>query len=885
MADFPGAIPSGGALDPAQEDAVDSIIALADGEIPQASGNGLIASSMTEDATDIISEKPLGAPSLDVLPGTVSIGPHALKSGGQTFTFTNTIDQEAFEPVWIDQATGVPFARKPVGNELTFPFETSKADIIINPIWDVTPTFNQRTVAVTFETDTTITNVIGQVFTGGQLFYQAELGTLAANVETEILLDPTTDNVPVDVFVGPTYEFRLISADGDVRAKGSTTNALPFFTLKSFAFADNQVTIHDEADQRQIIRSGVKGNFSVAMINSNTQIQITADDASGSFEVFFIGNQDTDDLTGTSVLVPDVTFDINNAPVDRYFIHATPTGSVGSSGSKQSITNPNAIHLFEFVADVGVFGQPGTGFPSSLNINPRITWSDMTFQTTLEAAGTVIEDLIVSSTDDATMGISTTSFLMVANGINYKNSKLSPHSLAVSGQDPQSWTYIDSSLVTVPPINTDVLLDATQWDNNGVLTAVGNNEATVQGVLVNNGNFIIMRGDVLFANYDDALLNMDSVEFDIPDVISGAVLVTRIVLKGNATDSADTQEVTIRNLPSSTGGTASTDLFVTQSLTAPTFEDARFFSELGLADTQTPPWNIIQSGSATVTIVSESVMGIIQDVHKLSDNTSGGIATVLFPLTAQNWTDIFNLDASYGGVIRLDSTNGDEGCFWGLGCTSADSPDASPDKRRFGLNFKKSLTTNELRIFATDGNTLDVDVPGTSFDAYNEIVVKITRGTPPTAEVFVNGSLQGTMDFLAHVGGTATDCSWSSGSTGGTDRITYVSNYGVTIYTSQNNFIVGDSALSVNVARLLLPPGNRDYTVSVSENVTGAALGKSFQFTGLNIGGSITANNENPANPKALFNGLKSITIPVTEILDITGVNSVDGGNVYNFKL
>lgn len=853
-----------------------------EGRIPVKQSGDFNDSAISQDTSNVIFDLPILAPSIDVLPGTVTIGSKSLKDAGENFTTTNKTDGDIFYPVWINDTIGIPKARATVGVRQVEDIELSKVDIRINPIWSYQTTADARIVDVTFEVDTTITNVIGEVYRNGVAFYRAELGTLAANVESQILLDSSTNNTFSDAFGGITYEFRLTSVDGDVRAKGSNPNLRPFFKVGFFDFVDNRVTIQSETNQRQIIRSGVKGNFSVAFTGGNTQLSITADDASGSFLVYFDGNIDIDNLDGNPVLVPDQVVDISNTPLSRWYWQVNTAGVIQNALTKASILNPGVVHLFEMTGDSNTFGQPGLGIPTSLLVNPRVTWSDMTLQSTLEAAGTAVDDLTIASTDDATMGINTTSFLMIANGLNYENSKLSPHALAVAGQDPQSWTYIDSSITTIPPINADVLLDATQWDNNGSLDPVGNNEATVQGVIVNNGNFIIMRGEILFANYDDALLNMDSVEFVIPDVIFNGVLVAKIALKGNATDSADPQEVTIRNLPSASGGTAGTDLFVTSSLIAPAFTDARFFSELGLADTQ--GFVITTSAPATVTIVNESVFGVPQDVHKLLDN-GGGIATVSRVLTPAQWINIFNLDASYGGIIRLDSVDGDEGAFWGLGCLAADSPDASPDKRRFGLNFKKSLTTNELRVFGTDGNTLDIDVAGTSFDEYNAITLKITRGTPPTAEVFVNGVLIGSMTFNVHTGGTATECAWSSGSSGGVDRVTYMSNFGITIYESENDFVVGDSELNVDIAKTVIPPGLRDYTITLAENISGSAIGNAFEIVALNDGGTVTVNNENPANPQALFNGLKEVVVAINGVLITSGVNSVEGGNVYDFSL
>ena len=104
-----------------------------------------------------------------------------------------------------------------------------------------------------------------------------------------------------------------------------------------------------------------------------------------------------------------------------------------------------------------------------------------------------------------------------------------------------------------------------------------------------------------------------------------------------------------------------------------------------------------------------------------------------------------------------------------------------------------------------------------------------------------------------------------------------MTDFGVTIYTSDNVILIGDDELQVDQARILLPPGNRDYTFIFKEDITGSAIGSQFEFTGLNTGGTFTATNENPSNPKALFNGFPAVTIPTTGA-PVLGVQSVEGG-------
>lgn len=846
--------------------------------IPVKQSGAFNNSAFSESGFAITSDKPIIAPSVTVDPGTVHVGAHALSSGGENFNFTNEADNDTFYPVWIKDGENLATARYTVGSEQELTQEASKADILINPSWQSDPVIDWRVVKLTFESDTTITNVIFKVEKNGFPFWQADVGTLTANIEKTVDLRAQVDTTFVDAFQGDTYIVSVSSVDGDVRLKGSIANSLPFFKVGYFAFEDKAVLIEGDLITRQIIRSGVKGDFSIASQSADTEVSVTAD-VGTSFTVHFNLDATVDNDNGFDILIPDAVIPVTNTvTAELYFVSVNSSGSFFTELTKTPSNSLTRVHLYEYAAINGVL------FPETLCLNPYLSYTDKTLAGILESDGERVNGLDISSTDDVTLGIKTSDFDAIDQSINYASDKVNPHVRAIAGKDPLNWTYLLQTNTPPPPVGVDVLLDPTLYDNGGVATAVGANQATVQLVLLFGDDFGILRGQTLFNNYDDALLNINTTEFIIPTALFDAIEVGRVVLKGSATDSADVDEITIQSgIGGNAGGGSSSAGFVTRSLIAPSFDDARFFSELGLASGQN--WNIVTSGSASITIVNDTVFGVPQDVHKLNDNTSGGIASATLPLVAQDWTNIFNWDASYSGTVKLDPVDGDEGCFLGLGCLAADSPDASPDKRRFGLNCKKSLTTNELRVFATDGNTLDVDVTGTQFDDYNEVTVKITRGSPPTAEVFVNGALQGTMDFLVHTGGTATDCSWSSGSTGGVDRVTYMSNYGVTIYKSDNVFTIGDAELNVDNADSVFPPGRRDYTISFSESITGSAVGNKFNVVALNNGGMLTVNNANPSNPKALFNGLKEITVGVNGVLNTSGVNGTDGGNSYDFQL
>lgn len=174
--------------------------------------------------------------------GTFKLGGAiAISSAGENKTTTNLVSGQHFNPVWIDQSDNEPKARMTVGVEQETIQEPSKADILINPTWPSNPTTDWRVVKLTMEVDTTITNVLFSVTKGGEAFYSARIGTLTANTETQIDLSNTPNNVPAEAFFGDTYEATLWSEDGDVRAKGSIANALPFFKIGFFEFVDDPV--------------------------------------------------------------------------------------------------------------------------------------------------------------------------------------------------------------------------------------------------------------------------------------------------------------------------------------------------------------------------------------------------------------------------------------------------------------------------------------------------------------------------------------------------------------------------------------------------------------------------------------------------------------------
>lgn len=306
--------------------------------------------------------------------------------------------------------------------------------------------------------------------------------------------------------------------------------------------------------------------------------------------------------------------------------------------------------------------------------------------------------------------------------------------------------------------------------------------------------------------------------------------------------------------------------------------DVRFFGELGVPSSTGNGWIDTATGSTLISIVNQDVFGTFQDVVKHDDNVTNGSTTSQITLTAQNWSDINAFGASYSGISRLDTVNGANGFFSGL-------QDDVPDKR-YGITFSNS--GGKLRLNAADGaDPFDVIMDGTSgnptvnFDVWFrwEVVVPAGLGL---ADVYVNGKLLSEqLLFVTNSGGAGTSVRISSGSTGGTARVTYHANFGSTIYQdSSTKTLLNSDFVGFNRLDISIPPGKRDYTIQLDAGIAGMEIGEEIKVTAQNINGVVSFVDLS-ATGNFLLNGLNSFSRNILKPTSITAVNIVDGKNSY----
>jgi len=310
--------------------------------------------------------------------------------------------------------------------------------------------------------------------------------------------------------------------------------------------------------------------------------------------------------------------------------------------------------------------------------------------------------------------------------------------------------------------------------------------------------------------------------------------------------------------------------------------NVRFFGELALPTAQ--GWTDTATGSATIDLATQTVFGEVRQVVRHNDNTGNGSTTSKITLTAQNWVDVNAFGASYSGTTRLDTVNGINGFFSGLQANSAENPLATGN-RRYGILFNNNL--GNLRLIEADnnpGNSVTMDGTGGNplipFDQFFRWECLVPAGLG-AAQVFINGILTTFVPlFLPNGGGLGTQIIVSSGSTGGTGRIAFHDNFGVTIYEEAATKTLASATMAANVAQVNIPEGRRDYTITLPDG-NPRPIGSVLRLVANNLGGSVKLQNENPAAPEILYNGLRTLAINIAVKETIEGINTVDQANVY----
>ena len=223
----------------------------------------------------------------------------------------------------------------------------------------------------------------------------------------------------------------------------------------------------------------------------------------------------------------------------------------------------------------------------------------------------------------------------------------------------------------------------------------------------------------------------------------------------------------------------------------------------------------------------------------------------------------------------MDTVNSG-GFFMGLQDDVAD--------KRYGI----SVINNGgfVKMFSPDGgDPFDITLDGLSgrpkvlFDEYFKIEVIVPVGLG-NANVFINGKLLAQqLLFTTNTGGGGTKVLVATGSSGATNRVFFIDNYGVTIYKESSTKTISSVSMNAKDFKILLPPGKRDYEIRFPAGIT-RSIGDRFQILAENVDGTIKLTT-NPLDPLIIFEGLKTKTQKVENVRIIKYVNTINNANSY----
>lgn len=172
----------------------------------------------------------------------------------------------------------------------------------------------------------------------------------------------------------------------------------------------------------------------------------------------------------------------------------------------------------------------------------------------IDALGPFVITGNVVTPNGANLSLSKTAGTVFARAFNHFAGPVptrDPHVNPAAAQAPVSLRRL-SRVASFPPPATVTTIDPTLWDNNGVLTAVTGNDATIQRVWLFPANntadqVVVQYGQELYADFPTALDSLGQTGYVVnPTTIQNAALIAYIVVRGNATNLSDVTQCIIK---------------------------------------------------------------------------------------------------------------------------------------------------------------------------------------------------------------------------------------------------------------------------------------------------------------------------------------------------
>jgi len=209
--------------------------------------------------------------------------------------------------------------------------------------------------------------------------------------------------------------------------------------------------------------------------------------------------------------------------------------------------------------------HPNLSTIQNVTSSPDIEISPLSQVRDMFSAIKFINNGILVSYRTTDLSIKTSEGSLFGLGFNWKNNKKSPSKSDITAQDPATFQYRTQTGAVATGNRT--LLDVTNYDLNGTVTAISGTKATNQRVFMNSDGLIhIQYGQTTYSNLVSALSNVQTEVFNTAQTISENLhLIGIIAVMSNATDLSDASNATFvpvskfgENLGGAAGATTTT---------------------------------------------------------------------------------------------------------------------------------------------------------------------------------------------------------------------------------------------------------------------------------------------------------------------------------------
>jgi hypothetical protein len=284
-------------------------------------------------------------------------------------------------------------------------------------------------------------------------------------------------------------------------------------------------------------------------------------------------------------------------------------------------------------------------------------------------------------------------------------------------------------------------------------------------------------------------------------------------------------------------------------------------------------------------------------------DTGANILNLTKPLLFAGIQNLHLYGGVFGGRIALDIDDGGNGLASMIETTEATNilnadgvtkPFPSGNKRRFRVRY----THNGSHVTATgdgfanivldgfgtvnvtdwDGNPQTNIVPKVLPGEFFDYEIHIQNGLTQRVYLYINKILVGHPTFVTHVGEIdGNRLLYTSGSAGGTNRLSYIRKFGTTINTSSSelSLIKADLEQSLSLS-VIIPNGTRNYSLVIDKNMN-LPTGYKFSFVSQTIG-LLSWSPDNESGLAGTINGYSNNAITLDGLQEFHYVNILQNG-------